>query len=200
MLQNHMFNEGKIKTYNESKGFGFIQLTDQGKDLFFHISDFPYKQYPPKIGERLKFRIVSENGRIKADNIVRLDIKIEEEQNSSYRKPQTRSPNNNRKKPQKKSFNLLEIFIGLFIFSVFLAFLIPFLSGIYNSETLKRQVVEPVERTSFSPRNSVSQYHCDGRIHCSEMKSYDEAVFFINNCPGTKMDGDGDGIPCESQF
>jgi len=32
------------------------------------------------------------------------------------------------------------------------------------------------------------------------MKSYDEVVFFIDNCPGTKMDGDGDGVPCESQF
>ncbi|WP_375320656.1 excalibur calcium-binding domain-containing protein [Aliivibrio logei] len=23
--------------------------------------------------------------------------------------------------------------------------------------------------------------------------------FYIANCPNTKMDGDGDGVPCESQ-
>ncbi|WP_240224913.1 excalibur calcium-binding domain-containing protein [Rheinheimera hassiensis] len=44
------------------------------------------------------------------------------------------------------------------------------------------------------------QFRCDGRQHCSQMTSYDEAVFFLRNCPDTKMDGDYDGIPCEQQF
>jgi hypothetical protein len=43
-----------------------------------------------------------------------------------------------------------------------------------------------------------STYRCDGRTMCSEMRSCGEAEFFIRNCPGTKMDGDGDGVPCES--
>ena len=43
-------------------------------------------------------------------------------------------------------------------------------------------------------------YQCDGRIYCSQMASCAEATFFINNCSGTKMDGDNDGIPCESQW
>ncbi len=43
-------------------------------------------------------------------------------------------------------------------------------------------------------------YQCDGRQHCSQMNSYEEAKFFIENCPHTKMDGDHDGIPCERQF
>lgn len=199
MLQNHMFKEGQIKTYNENKGFGFIQLEDHEKDLFFHISDFPHKTFPPKIGERLKFRIVSENGRVKAEGIIRLDFKIEEKQSPSYSKRQIRSQYN-RKKPQQKRFNLLKVFIGLFIFFIFLAFLKPLLSGIYDREILKRRIAKPVEKTSSTKTNSVSQYRCDGRVHCSEMKSYDEAVFFINNCPETKMDGDMDGIPCERQF
>ncbi|MFW1735790.1 MULTISPECIES: excalibur calcium-binding domain-containing protein [unclassified Acinetobacter] len=45
-----------------------------------------------------------------------------------------------------------------------------------------------------------SPYQCDGRTHCSQMTSYDEAVFFIKNCPNTQMDGDHDGQPCERQF
>ncbi len=44
------------------------------------------------------------------------------------------------------------------------------------------------------------RFSCDGRIHCSQMTSCDEATYFINNCPGTKMDGDNDGVPCESQW
>ncbi len=45
-----------------------------------------------------------------------------------------------------------------------------------------------------------SQYQCDGREYCSQMGSYEEAKYFIENCPNTKMDGDRDGIPCERQF
>lgn len=54
-------------------------------------------------------------------------------------------------------------------------------------------------RSTSTPSTS-SQYRCDGRQHCSQMRSYDEAVFFLRHCPNTKMDGDGDGIPCERQF
>jgi len=48
--------------------------------------------------------------------------------------------------------------------------------------------------------NPTITYQCDGRQHCSQMTSYEEAKFFIRYCPNTKMDGDGDGIPCERQF
>lgn len=48
--------------------------------------------------------------------------------------------------------------------------------------------------------NPASAFKCDGRTHCSQMHSYEEALFFIRNCPGTKMDGDHDGVPCEQQF
>ena len=43
-------------------------------------------------------------------------------------------------------------------------------------------------------------FRCDGRTHCSHMTSCAEAEFFIKNCPNTKMDGDGDGLPCERQW
>ncbi|MEM7360411.1 MAG: excalibur calcium-binding domain-containing protein [Pseudomonadota bacterium] len=47
---------------------------------------------------------------------------------------------------------------------------------------------------------SSSRFRCDGRQHCSQMTSCDEAVFFLNNCPDPLMDGDYDGIPCENQW
>ncbi|MFW1759899.1 cold shock domain-containing protein [Acinetobacter guillouiae] len=195
-----MFTEGIIKTYNEEKGFGFIQIEDQKKDLFFHIKDFPNKQQLPQIGEKLKFRIVSDNnGKMKAENIIRLDLKVKEINSISTYRTSYRS----NRKPKEKKFNFISLLIGLVIFSIFLAILLPFLSDIYQRETLKRQVAEPTNRASSSMNtntNVTSKYSCDGRVHCSQMKSYDEAVFFINNCPGTKMDGDGDGDPCEGQF
>lgn len=44
------------------------------------------------------------------------------------------------------------------------------------------------------------QYRCDGRTRCAQMTSCEEARFFLDNCPGTAMDGDNDGIPCEGQW
>lgn len=43
-------------------------------------------------------------------------------------------------------------------------------------------------------------FSCDGRTRCSQMTSCAEATFFIQNCPGTEMDGDRDGVPCEKQW
>ena len=43
-------------------------------------------------------------------------------------------------------------------------------------------------------------FKCDGRIHCSQMTSCPEAKYFLSRCPGVKMDGDRDGIPCEEQW
>lgn len=45
-----------------------------------------------------------------------------------------------------------------------------------------------------------SSFTCDGRQHCSQMTSCAEATYFNNNCPNTKMDGNNDGVPCESQW
>jgi|SRR6185436_6268663 hypothetical protein len=57
----------------------------------------------------------------------------------------------------------------------------------------------PVEREDgTSP--ATPRYQCDGRVYCSQMTSCDEAMFFLHNCPGVKMDGEGDGVPCEKQW
>ena len=41
---------------------------------------------------------------------------------------------------------------------------------------------------------------CDGRQYCSQMTSCAEAKYFLANCPGVRMDGDRNGIPCEQQW
>jgi hypothetical protein len=43
-------------------------------------------------------------------------------------------------------------------------------------------------------------YRCDGRTRCSQMRSCEEATWFLQNCPGVEMDGNRDGVPCEKQW
>lgn len=55
--------------------------------------------------------------------------------------------------------------------------------------------------TTFdNKRKKNGRFQCSGKIYCSEMSSCAEAKFYLLNCPGTKMDGNNDGIPCEKQW
>jgi hypothetical protein len=57
-----------------------------------------------------------------------------------------------------------------------------------------------VTARTLTPNPPTAEFRCDGRTHCSQMTSCEEAKFFLRTCPGTKMDGDNDGIPCERQW
>jgi len=41
-------------------------------------------------------------------------------------------------------------------------------------------------------------FSCDGRHLCRQMRSCAEARYFLEVCGVTRLDGDGDGVPCES--
>lgn len=60
----------------------------------------------------------------------------------------------------------------------------------------------PTERPQSRPERpgSSAMFRCDGRIYCSQMTSCEEATWVLQHCPGTKMDGNNDGIPCERQW
>jgi endonuclease YncB( thermonuclease family) len=70
-------------------------------------------------------------------------------------------------------------------------------------ESLLSKIGKALTPGSSSGGESTSnkvQYRCDGRTHCSHMTSCEEATYFLKHCPGTKMDGDRDGVPCEKQW
>lgn len=70
----------------------------------------------------------------------------------------------------------------------------------YKEYRLSQEIAEPEHEPAQFRQSSASNFQCDGRTHCSQMTSCAEATFFIRNCPGTKMDGNNDGVPCESQW
>jgi len=58
----------------------------------------------------------------------------------------------------------------------------------------------PASRAGVTAPAAGSAFRCDGRTHCSQMASCAEATYFLRNCPGVKMDGNNDGVPCEKQW
>lgn len=68
------------------------------------------------------------------------------------------------------------------------------------AERPKELLPAPAPAVAPAPTTRLSGFSCDTRKHCSQMRSCEEAKYFLANCPGVKMDGDGDGIPCEEQW
>ena len=64
--------EGKVKWFNASKGFGFIEQ-DNGKDVFVHHSAIQGEGYKSlNEGERVKFDVVDGPKGPAAANVVKL--------------------------------------------------------------------------------------------------------------------------------
>ena len=71
----------------------------------------------------------------------------------------------------------------------------PKISEMMLSKVPAKSTQIPIGSAKTPKKNS--NFQCDGRQHCSQMRSRAEAEFFVANCPNTKMDGDHDGVPCE---
>ena len=66
---------GKVKWFNPTKGFGFIEPDDGGKDAFVHISAVERAGMDGlREGQKVEYELVpGQNGRSSAENLVALD-------------------------------------------------------------------------------------------------------------------------------
>lgn len=61
---------GKVKWFNETKGFGFIQQ-DSGDDVFVHYSAIQGKGFKTlREGQQVDFDVVKGPKGLKADNVI----------------------------------------------------------------------------------------------------------------------------------
>lgn len=49
--------EGTVKSWNDERGFGFIESSQGGQDIFFHIKAYPPNAGRPNVGEAVTFAI-----------------------------------------------------------------------------------------------------------------------------------------------
>lgn len=67
-----MSQEGKVKWFNEAKGYGFIQQ-DNGPDVFVHYSAIKNEGFKTLAeGQRVEFDIVEDEKGLKAANVIRI--------------------------------------------------------------------------------------------------------------------------------
>ncbi|MDP1737079.1 MAG: cold-shock protein [Caulobacter sp.] len=61
---------GTVKWFNSTKGFGFIQPDDGGKDVFVHVSAVEKAGLRGlDEGQKVSFEVVEERGKLAATNL-----------------------------------------------------------------------------------------------------------------------------------
>uniref|UniRef100_UPI004056BD4C cold shock domain-containing protein n=1 Tax=Candidatus Electronema sp. TaxID=2698783 RepID=UPI004056BD4C len=165
-MDNSRRYEGKLVRWNEEKGFGFIQSENRGKDIFLHISALKNMSRRPVVGDIIFYRLhVEKDGKLKA-----VDAKI---QGVSSILP---TKGVNTRKNQSSAPYVL-IFLAVFVFAGY------FFYGKANFQSI--QNLSFADSTESIPSSSAQKYSCQGKVHCSEMTSCEEATFYVQNCPGT---------------
>jgi cold shock CspA family protein len=177
---------GTLKSWNDDRGFGFIAPTRGGRELFVHISAFPRDGSRPAVGESLTYEIGrGKDGKAQAVYVYRQALGSP----STYAR--TRPADVRRRRSSFAALSSLALLIVV---------------GAYGYTAYQRQVQHTrlpsatSETLREGPVPTQGEYRCDGRTDCSQMTSCSEAKFFLENCPGTQMDGDNDGVPCEQQW
>lgn len=214
-----MRQQGKVIKWFDDKGYGFLSSDDGNEQIFSHISAFPKLEKRPLAGEKVTFQLVKDDTKgFQAKNVLYVN------------RPTSISASGNIKKTKSPINYFLVIFvisvitvIGFGTFTFLKHSSLSAGSATESTESLnvsnsiemakesKINTFKPVPTAIFTEKldlntttttqlNSHESYQCSGKKSCSQMTSCEEATYYLNHCPGTVMDGDGDGLPCEEQW
>jgi len=177
---------GKIVKWVENKGFGFLRVEGVRSDVFVHTSAFGRIPRSPKVGEQVEILEWKEDrGKRKVTQAKIAGLTPLPSRREFKRKTQSK-------------VRTLVLIALLLVAAIFLGY-----SQWKAHSTITHTSDAPATPASLpiqSAPNKESQFRCEGKTHCSEMKSKAEAQFYVHNCPNTELDGDKDGDACEQQF
>ena len=209
--------QGNLIKWNADRGFGFAKTGDSGIEVFVHISAFPRSGRQPQIGDPISFEIVSaDDGRKQAKAViyevpsVRADFTRapteKKSAHSTHTAKQGQARTSTPRQHRHSRHDTREASGGILGRLIVIALLLG--SGVYGYRKFQDFSAADAAAASAPPANAIAQpsappaqsYRCDGRTHCSQMRSCADATQVLQRCPGTTMDGDGDGVPCETQW
>lgn len=182
-----MRRHGTLTRWNTERGFGFITPTEGGDPVFVHVTAFPRDGRQPVVGERVSFELeASAEGKARAVRVLRPG-------QAGHRGTPARSRPGRPATGRPRSRRLLGT----------AALLAVVTAGVYLHSRLSQppaQADAPAPFATLPAARPAPAFRCEGRTHCSQMRSCEEATWVLQHCPNTAMDGDRDGVPCESQW
>ena len=173
-----------------------------GQDVFVHISAFARDGLRPQLNETLSFEIsLNQDGKKQA-------VRVRRDRPAAA--SPTAAPPRARRDIGREPSEPRGLPTRIVVFVVACALLAAAYwhfdrrtqrAAAARAEAAAQALETPQQHAPAAPAQPLAtSYRCDGRQHCSQMTSCSEAKFFLQNCPGTKMDGNGDGVPCEQQW
>ena len=182
-----MRTRGELTQWNDQRGFGFITPEGSTKSVFVHISAFSRPVPRPQRHDHLSFEIETDaRGQLRAIRVLRAG---ESDAPSPLARPR-------RPPQQRRSRGVLGPLTAVALL----------IAGVYAYDHYRSKAQRPavtridVRQPDRLDLTRPDPFRCDGRTRCGQMHSCAEAKYFLNHCPGTEMDGDRDGIPCEQQW
>ncbi|USD36564.1 cold shock domain-containing protein [Ferrimonas sp. SCSIO 43195] len=183
-----MRQQGLLVRWNDNKGYGFVEPDKGGPAVFAHISEFRQQRIRPQIGDRLTFDL--ETGGPKGPRAIRIEAELE---------PGFRPESRHRFALWSPAFLVLALVsVGSAVWTAD-KFIVPRLTPAPSEQSAPTEP-EAQPQSLPSPEAATDTFRCEGKQHCSQMNSCAEATFYLNHCPNQLTDGDGDGVPCESQW
>ncbi|MES2888160.1 MAG: cold shock domain-containing protein [Pseudomonadota bacterium] len=187
---------GQLKKWNADRGFGFVVAEHGDQLIFVHVSTFPRDGRLPSVGEALSFEIeLDKDGRKRAARVRRPGAELYADSRRDQRVVSTGGRTRRRSESSPFASRLVTLLVvaglGWYAYAQYSERVPP-------APAASKSLISAPAPAADPPASSTFQ--CDGRQHCSQMTSCTEAKLFLKNCPGMKMDGDRDGIPCEDQL
>lgn len=187
-----MRTHGTLVKWNEERGFGFVAVAAGSEEVFVHVSAFPRDGQRPQMGEMVSFEIqTGADGKRKA---LRVQRPGQRPAAAARERPQPRDRDRERQPKSRAS--------GLLNGTATVAILVAVAGWAYSrwapSATVTAETLAPAPLAQ--PIETGGAFACDGRTQCSQMRSCDEANYFLRHCPGVQLDGNNDGEPCEQQW
>ena len=207
--------EGTLTRWNDERGFGFITPQPAGHDVFVHVSAFARDGRRPVLHDAVTFEITqTADGKKQAMAVRRVSADSTDSTGQPSRPathrpaahaPARRVPVAPRVQPRSVSSRIV---LAVVACAVMAAAYWNFERRQHNARALQVQgaadafLQTPAAVPSATPvqAQSAPALSCDGRQYCSQMTSCGEARYFLKNCPGVKMDGNHDGVPCQEQW
>ena len=193
-----MIETGTITHWRTDKGYGFIQPETGGDPVFAHISTFMSRVPLPRPNEIVTFTVTTDSlGRKCTEQVMREGERprpvVPQKESSTPRLRKGRAQRRNVNRIHERTTKVRWILLIVVVLAV-VAY------GAYKLQQPEESLADEAMPLATPSQDSVHVFKCDGRTQCSQMTSCEEATFFIQYCPRTEMDGDGDGVPCERQW